>query len=93
VTTNELICHENTPLPRQFLFFSRFSTIDFGRVWMLIRGHVNKLCGETPTDLRMGVAARTNNFAGLTVTLTETQRKVVIISSYQSGRDARELED
>jgi hypothetical protein len=60
---------------------------------MLIRGHINQLCGETPTDLRMGVAARTNTFAGLTVTLTETQRKVVTISPYQSCREARELED
>jgi hypothetical protein len=51
------------------------------------------MCGETPTDLRMGVPAHTTNFACLSVTLTETQRKVAINSRYHSGRDPRELED
>jgi hypothetical protein len=60
---------------------------------MLITGHIYRLCGETPTDLRMGVPAPTTNFVGLTVTLTKTQRKAAIYSSYKSGRDARELED
>jgi branched-subunit amino acid ABC-type transport system permease component len=50
------------------------------------------MCGETPTDLRMGIPAPTTNFVGLTVTLIETQRKVAINSRYQFGRDARELE-
>jgi hypothetical protein len=50
---------------------------------MLIRGHINRLCGaETPTDLRMGVAAPTTGFAGLTVTLTATQRKTANNSRY-----------
>jgi hypothetical protein len=50
---------------------------------MLMRGYINQLCGETPTDLRMGVPAPTTNFVGLTVTLTETQRKVAINAPYQ----------
>jgi hypothetical protein len=63
-------------------------------MWMLIRGHINRLCGKTPTNLRMGVPASTTNFVGLTVTLIETtQRKVTINSRYKSSRDARELED
>jgi hypothetical protein len=46
---------------------------------MLIMGYINQLCGETPTDLRiMGVPARATNFVGLTVTLTDTQRKTAI---------------
>jgi hypothetical protein len=80
-------------LPRQFLFYSRFSIVDFGHVWMLVRGHINRMCGETPTDLRMGVPAPRAKFVGLTVTLTKMQRKAAINSRYQSGRDARELED
>jgi hypothetical protein len=42
---------------------------------MSIKGYINRLCGETPTDLRMGVQAPTTNFAGLSVILSETQRK------------------
>jgi hypothetical protein len=60
---------------------------------MLIKSHINRVCGEKPTDLRMGVPAPTTNFTGLTVTLTETPRKAAINSRYQYGRDARELED
>jgi hypothetical protein len=41
----------------------------------------------------MGVPTPTTNFDGLTMTLTETQRKAAIYSRYQLGRDARELED
>jgi hypothetical protein len=62
-------------------------------MWILIKGHINHLCGEMPTDLRIGIPAPTTNFVGLTVTLTETQRKAAINSRYQSSRDARELED
>jgi hypothetical protein len=79
VTTNQLLCHEGTSLPRQFLFYPRFSTIDNCHVWMLIRGHINRLCGETPTDLRMGVPAPTTKFDGLTVTVNKTERKAEII--------------
>jgi hypothetical protein len=41
-------------------------------------GHINHLCGETPTKLRTGIPAPTTNFASLTVTLTETQHKIAI---------------
>jgi hypothetical protein len=51
------------------------------------------MCGETPTDLRMGVPPHATNFDGLSVVLTETQRKVAINSRYHSSRDPRELED
>jgi hypothetical protein len=40
----------------------------------------------------MGIPAHATTFVGLTVTLSETQRKVAIESFYQSSRDARELE-
>jgi hypothetical protein len=51
------------------------------------------LCGETPTDLRVGTPTPTRNLAGLHVTLTETQRKAAINSPFQSGDNARNLED
>jgi hypothetical protein len=61
---------------------------------MLIKGHINHLCGETPTSLRMDIPAPTTNFAGPTVmSLTETQCKAAINSRCQSGRDVRELKD
>jgi hypothetical protein len=36
VTTHQLLCHEDTFLPRQFMFYSRFSSVDSSHVWMLI---------------------------------------------------------
>jgi hypothetical protein len=54
--------------------YPRFSSVDSGLVWVLIRSYVNQLCGQTPTDLCMGAPVPTTNFAGLPVTLTETQR-------------------
>jgi hypothetical protein len=76
-----------------FFFYSRFTSVDFGHVWILIKGYINQLCGETPIDLRMGVPAPTTNFTCLPITLTETQRKAAISSKFQSGREPRELED
>jgi hypothetical protein len=35
--------------------------------WMLVKGYIKKLCGETPTGLRMGVPAPVTNFVGLSV--------------------------
>jgi hypothetical protein len=62
-------------------------------MWMLIKGNNSHLCGKTPTDLRMGVPAPTITFACLSVTLIQTQRIAAINSPYQSGQDARMLED
>jgi hypothetical protein len=92
VTVNQLLCHEDTSLQRQFLFYARFTIVDNDNVWMLIRGHINRLCGETPTNVRMIVPVLTTDFVGLTVTI-ETQRKHAINSRYQSCCDARELKD
>jgi hypothetical protein len=63
--------------------YPRFKYVDFGHVWMLVRGYINKLCGQTPTDLRMGALVPTTNFVGLPVTLTETQRKAAINTNFQ----------
>jgi hypothetical protein len=71
--------------------YPRFSSVDSGHVWLLIRGYINHLCGETPTDLRVGTPMPTTNLAGLRVTLTETQRKATVNSPFQSGKDARKL--
>jgi hypothetical protein len=73
--------------------YSRFTSVDSGHVWLLICGHINQLCGETPTDLRVGMPMPTRNLGGLHVTLPETQRKAAINSPLLSGRDANELED
>jgi hypothetical protein len=93
VATNRLLYHEDTSLPKQFLFYFWFSTIESCHVWILIRGHINHLCGHTPTDLRRGIPAPTTSIDDLTVTFTETPRKAAINSRYRSDRDARELED
>jgi hypothetical protein len=73
--------------------YPQFSSIDSRHVWLLIRGYVNQLCGETPTDLRVGMPIPTTNMASLPVTLTETQRKAAINSPFQYGAYARDLED
>jgi hypothetical protein len=73
--------------------YPRFSSVDSGHVWLLIRGYINQLCGETPTDLRVGTPMPTRNLVGLLVTLTETQRKATINSPFQSGENARNLEN
>jgi hypothetical protein len=51
------------------------------------------VCGETPTDLRVGMPMPTRNMARLHVTLMETQRKAAITSPFQYGGNAREKED
>jgi hypothetical protein len=66
-----------------FPFYSRFSADDTRPLWTLVRGHINRVCGETPTNLRMGVPAPTNCFVGLlSVTLTQPQRKAASKSRY-----------
>jgi hypothetical protein len=73
--------------------YPRFSSVDSSPVWLLIRGYINQLCGETPTDLRVGTPVPTTNLAGLPVTLTETQRKASVNPPFQFGAHARDLED
>jgi hypothetical protein len=73
--------------------YPRFSSVDSSPVWLLIRGYINQLCGETPTDLRVGTPMPTTNLPRLPVTLTETQSKAAIKSPFQSGENARNLED
>jgi hypothetical protein len=60
---------------------------------LLIRGFINQLGGETPTDLRVGTPMPTTNFVGLRVILTETQRRAAVKLPYQSCKNARKLED
>jgi hypothetical protein len=93
VYTHQPLFHDDTTIPRQFFMYPRFSSVDSGHVWLLIRGYINQLCGETPTDLRVGTPMPTSNLAGLPMTLTETQRKAAINSPYQYGGNARDLED
>jgi hypothetical protein len=65
----------------QFFFHPRFSAADCGHVRMLIKGYVNQVRVDTPTDLRMlRVLAYTTNCADMTVTFTGTQRKAAIIT-------------
>jgi 8-oxo-dGTP pyrophosphatase MutT (NUDIX family) len=38
-----VFAHDDTWLPRQLFFFTRFTVVDFGIVWMLIKGYINQL--------------------------------------------------
>jgi ADP-ribose pyrophosphatase YjhB (NUDIX family) len=40
------VFHEDTTIPRQFFLLPRLSTVDTCPVWLLIRGHIDKLFGE-----------------------------------------------
>jgi ADP-ribose pyrophosphatase YjhB (NUDIX family) len=93
VYTSHALFHDDTTIPRQFFMYPRFSSVDSGHVWLLIRGYINQLCGETPTDLRVGTPMPTCNLAGLPVTMTETQRKAAINSPLQSCDNPCNLED
>jgi ADP-ribose pyrophosphatase YjhB (NUDIX family) len=93
VYTSQALLHDDTTIPRQLFMYPQFSTVDSGHVWLLIRGYINQLCGETPTDLRVGTHVLTRNLVGLPVTLTETQRKAAINSPFQYGSYAHNLED
>jgi hypothetical protein len=93
VYTSHALFHDDTTIPRHFFMYPRFSSVDYGSVWLLNRGNINQLSGETPTDLRVGTPMPTRNLAGLPVTLTETQPKAAINSTFQSGDNAHHLED
>jgi hypothetical protein len=93
VYTSHALFHDDTTITRQFFMYPRFSSFDSCLAWLLIRGYINQLCGETPTDLRVDTPMPTRNLVGLHVTLTETQRKAEINSPFQSGENSRNLED
>jgi 8-oxo-dGTP pyrophosphatase MutT (NUDIX family) len=61
VYTSQALFHDDTTIPRQFFMYPRFSSVDSGHVWLLIRGYINQLCKETPTDLRVGTPMPTTN--------------------------------
>jgi hypothetical protein len=58
VISKQLLAHDDTSLPRQVFFFTRFTAADPGHVWMLIKGYINELFGETSIDLRMGLPSQ-----------------------------------
>jgi hypothetical protein len=61
--------------------YSRFSSVDFGLVWLLIRGYINnQLDGETTTDLRVETPIATTIFCW--PILTEAHRKAAVNSPY-----------
>jgi hypothetical protein len=74
-------------------FHPCFTIADCGHVSMLIKGYIKQLCGETPTDLPVGVPAPTTSFVGMTATQTETHRKAAINAPYRCGQDARKQEE
>jgi hypothetical protein len=92
VIYQQLFIYEDS-LPKQFCFHPCFTIVDCGHVWKLIKGYINKLFGETPNDLRMGIPAPTTNFVGISVILTKTQRKVAINETYQYRQNTRKLEE
>jgi hypothetical protein len=48
--TSQVLCYDDPSIPRQFLMYPRFSSVDYDHVWLLIRDYINQLCGQTPTD-------------------------------------------
>jgi hypothetical protein len=81
VISKVVLCHDDTSLPRLLGFSPRFTGA--GHVCMLIKGYIYHLCGETPTDLRMGVPTPATSFVGLSLSLTETQRKATTNAPYK----------
>jgi hypothetical protein len=69
VSSKHIFSHDDTSLPRQLFFFTRFTAANSNQMWMSIKGYINQLRGETPTNLRMGDLASTTSFAGLEVTM------------------------
>jgi ADP-ribose pyrophosphatase YjhB (NUDIX family) len=45
VYTSHALFHDDTSVPRQFFTYPRFSSVDSGPVWLLIRGYINQFCG------------------------------------------------
>jgi ADP-ribose pyrophosphatase YjhB (NUDIX family) len=64
IYSSQALFHDDTSIPRKFFMYPRFSSVDSSPVWLLIRGHINRLCGETPTDSRVGMPMPTRNPAG-----------------------------
>jgi hypothetical protein len=61
IYTSQALFYDDSSVPRQFFMYPRFTSVDCGLVWLLIRGYINQLCGHTPTDLRMGAPMPTTN--------------------------------
>jgi hypothetical protein len=80
VLSRKIYVYQDTLLSMQLFFHPRFTTAcDSRHVWMLLKGYINRMCGKTPTDLRMGIhPAPVTYFVGLSVTLNETQREAAI---------------
>jgi hypothetical protein len=93
VLSRQILIHRDTSLPMDLFFQVHFPADCFGIVWMLIKGCINKLCGEAPIDLRMGVSDPVTHLVGLSETLIETQRKAAINTTWQPSQDTRKLED
>jgi ADP-ribose pyrophosphatase YjhB (NUDIX family) len=51
--TSHALFHDDASIPRQFFMYPRFLSVNFGLEELLIRGYINQLSGETPTDLRV----------------------------------------
>jgi hypothetical protein len=78
VTSRHFFLHEALSSLKQLFFHPRFTFGDCGNVWIVIKAYINKLCGGTPTHLRIRVPGPITNFSGLSVALTKTQRKAAI---------------
>jgi hypothetical protein len=68
VISRQLFLHQDTSLPKQLFVVPQFIDAECGPMWMLIKGYINQLCDEMPTDLRMEVPPPTTNVVGLSVT-------------------------
>jgi ADP-ribose pyrophosphatase YjhB (NUDIX family) len=41
VYTQQVLCYDDPSVPRQLFMYPRFTFVDFGHVWLLIRGYIH----------------------------------------------------
>jgi ADP-ribose pyrophosphatase YjhB (NUDIX family) len=63
VYTSHALFNDDSSIPRKFFMYPRFSSVDSGYIWLLIRGYINQLSGQTPTDFCVGTPMPTTNLA------------------------------
>jgi hypothetical protein len=56
VYTPQALFYDNSSVPRQFFMYPRFTLLDYGLVWLLIRGCINQLCGHTLNETQRKAA-------------------------------------
>jgi hypothetical protein len=58
-----MFLYRATSLRKDIFFSPHFTAVDYGLVWMEIRGYINHLSDDVPTDVRMRVPPPVTRFA------------------------------